>query len=137
MNNPERFLQLLREKKKLLEQCLKLTEEQQVAISDKNYDRIINIINEKQSIIERVNLLDLELRELPSEGDDLIVPLLAEIKEIIGKSLALDEENIKKLQENREEIAARLKNARKNKKTHNHYRGKNVVVEGVLLDKRK
>lgn len=137
MNSQDRFIKLVQEKKKLMEQFLNLTEEQQVAISNKNYDSIFNLINEKQSIIEKVNLLDLELEELPADLQDKMKTVLAETKEVIGKALALDEENIKKLQENKNEIAAKLKNARKNRKTHSHYRGKNVAIEGVLLDKRK
>lgn len=137
MNSQDRFIKLVQEKKKLMEQFLNLTEEQQVAISNKNYDSIFNLINEKQSIIEKVNLLDLELEELPADLQDKMKTVLAETKEVIGKALAIDEENIKKLQENKNEIAAKLKKARKNRKTHSHYRGKNVAIEGVLLDKRK
>lgn len=135
-NQIENFNVLLKEKKEILEKFLHLTEEQGKALVNSDYDRIINILNEKQNLIEKVNLLDLEIKDDIFESEEA-KDMFKEIKEIIARAIEQDEKNIQLIKKNRDEIAEKLKNARKNKGTHFRYRGKTVAIEGVLLDKKK
>jgi hypothetical protein len=128
--------ELLKNKKELIEKFLSLTEKQQELIKENNFDSVINIINEKQSVIEKVNLIDINLKNLVNKKNDNN-ELFSEIKMLVEKALEIDEENIKKLKNNSKVIAEKLKNARKNTKTHNLYRGKNAAVGGIMLDKKK
>jgi len=131
------IIKLAREKQELISKFLALTEQQGEAIENHNYEGIFNIINEKQSIIERVNTIDFALKSITFEPDETIRAIHAQTKEIMAKAILLDENNIKQLRKNKSEIFEKLKNARTNKKTHYLYRGKNVAVEGILLDKKK
>jgi hypothetical protein len=124
-------------KKELMEAFLRLTKEQRKAISEKNYDNVFYIINEKQSLIERSNLLDLELKNNDGVKNQEISGIFAEIKEIMAQAITIDQENIQLLRQNKLEILERLKEARKNHATHNLYQGKNASIEGILLDKKK
>ncbi len=135
--NTDELIGMAREKQSLIEKFLQLTEEQSAAINSKNYDSMFNIINEKQSIIERVNLLDLELNGITPEDRNVIGEIVEATREIMSRAIALDKKNIRLLKENQAEISEKLKNVRKKKKGHYMYRGKNVAVEGILLDQKK
>ncbi|MGI6452756.1 MAG: hypothetical protein ACOX0E_04695 [Syntrophomonadaceae bacterium] len=124
-------------KKELMEAFLRLTKEQRKAISEKNYDNVFYIINEKQSLIERSNLLDLELKNNGAIKNQELSGIFAEIQEIMAQAIAIDQENIQLLKEDRMEILEKLRDARKNRLTQNLYQGKNASIEGILLDKKE
>ena len=124
-------------KQELIEKFLSLTEEQSTAITNKNYDNMFKFINEKQSIIEQVNLIDLELKAITPEDREKIGAITAKTKAIMSQAIALDEENICSLRENQAEVAQKIKELKKKKEGHHTYRGKNAALEGILLDHKK
>lgn len=122
------------QKKKLLEKFLEFTNEQTRVIENRNYEQLFYILNEKQSIIEQVNLIDAEIKafgetEVPRDLEE-------DIKNILSEAIARDEQNKELIQQNKAEIVEKIRNISKKKKTHSLYRGKHVAIEGVLLDKK-
>ncbi|SMB82751.1 FlgN protein [Desulfonispora thiosulfatigenes DSM 11270] len=134
MNN---YLDNLKEKKNLMLEFLSLTEKQHEIITEQDYDQLFTVLNEKQSIMERVNILDLEFQKYTLPKDDITKQLFQEIKALVEKAMHIDDKNIEHLQTNRDEIAAKIKQAHKNKQTHFEYQGKNKSIEGILVDKKK
>ena len=122
----------LKQNRNLLQNFLELTIKQAQFIEAKEYERLFNIINEKQTIIEQVNLLDAALNKEKTLPEEVI----KEIQSILSESIGLDNKNKIIMQQNKEEIAAKIKNTGTKRKTHSLYRGKNASIEGVLLDKK-
>ena len=122
----------LKQKRNLLQNFLELTIKQAQFIEAKEYERLFNIINEKQTIIEQVNLLDAALNKEKTLPEEVI----KEIQSILSESIGLDNKNKIIMQQNKDEIAAKIKNTGTKRKTHSLYRGKNASIEGVLLDKK-
>ena len=58
-------------------------------------------------------------------------------RDLMARAISIDDQNIVLLKNNQAEIFEKLKNVKKNKTTHDVYRGKNKKIEGILLDKRK
>jgi len=139
MNDPDinKTISWASEQQSLIEKFLKLTEEQAEAIETDNYDFILNIINKKQNIIEQINLLDLNCQGKVSEDNESLRLINENTRDLMLRAIIIDEKNIVSLKNNQAEIFEKLKNAKKNKTTHDTYRGKNVNVEGILLDKKK
>ena len=122
----------LKQKRNLLQNFLELTIKQAQFIEAKEYERLFNIINEKQTIIEQVNLLDAELNREETMPEEVT----KEIQSILLEAIELDNKNKVIMQQNKEEIAAKIKTTGTKRKTHSLYRGKNTSIEGILLDKK-
>jgi len=122
----------LEQKNNLLQKFLELTIEQAQFIEAKEYELLFNIINEKQTIIEQVNLLDAELNREETMPEEVT----KEIQSILLEAIELDNKNKVIMQQNKEEIAAKIKTTGTKRKTHSLYRGKNTSIEGILLDKK-
>ena len=124
------------QKQGLIEEFLKLSEEQAEAISQDNYEIVLNIISQKQNIIEQINLLNLDLPDNMPDNDLLRI-INMKTKEIMSRAITLDDKNIQLLKKNQDQIFEKLVNIQKNKKTHAQYRGENMKMEGMLLDQKK
>lgn len=131
------MISMAMEKQSLIEKYLKLTEEQAESIRNDNYDSILNNINKKQNIIERVNLLNLEGQSNMPEDKESLLLITNQTKEMMSRAITIDNENILLLKNNQAQIFEKLKNAKMNKTTHATYRGKNVNLEGILVDNKK
>lgn len=131
------MIDLAEKKQKLMEDFLKLTEKQTQAINDDNFESVLNTINEKQNIMEQINLLDLNNQRNIYEDNETLHLINKNTREMVSRAIALDDQNISALRRNQAQIFEKLKNARQNKTTHSVYRGKNVNLEGILLDKKK
>jgi len=135
--NFDNMVRLAGQKQGLMEKFLKLSEQQAEAISQDSYEFILNIISQKQNIIEQVNLLNLDLPDNIADNNDYLRIINVQTREIMSRALALDDKNIQLLKNNQDQIFEKLINIRKNKQTHAQYRGKNVKMDGMLVDKRK
>ena len=135
--NNDEIVALATRKKDLIQAFLELTQAQAEAIRTENFDSILNLINQKQTIIEQVNLLDLEsLNNIPADNE-VLQDIVRQTKELMAVAITLDHENIQALQQNRELMFEKLKAAKQNTKVHSVYRGAGQPIEGVFLDKRK
>ena len=128
---------LAQQKQNLMGEFLKLSEQQADAISQDNYEMILAIISQKQNIMEQVNLLNLDLPDQIPDNNDSLRIINSKTREIMSQAVAIDNENIKLLKNNQDQIAEKLINIQKNKQTHAQYRGKNMKMEGMLLDLKK
>ncbi len=133
----DNMVRLAQQKQGLMEKFLKLSEQQAEAISQDNYEFILNIISQKQNIMEQVNLLNLDLPDNIADKNDSLRIINMKTREIMSRAVALDDKNIQLLKNNQDQIFEKLINARKNKLTHAQYRGENMKMEGMLLDKMK
>ncbi|NLV21316.1 MAG: hypothetical protein GXY49_04960 [Syntrophomonadaceae bacterium] len=133
----DELITLSREKQRLIESFLHLTEEQAEAIKNENYDGILNTINRKQHIIEQINLLDLNSADIIPEHDESLQLINNHTRTIMARAIAIDNENIAALKTRQADVFAKLKSAQTNKLTHTRYRGKNMGIEGILLDRKK
>lgn len=131
----DEIIELTEQKQSLIEEFLKLTEQQAEAISQDNYEIILNIISQKQNIIEQVNLLTLDLPNNIPDNDSL-QKIDAQTREVMSKAIEIDNKNIELLKNNQAQIFEQLTNVQKNKQTHALYRGKDKGIEGILLDKK-
>jgi hypothetical protein len=133
----DNIVRLAEQKQGLMEKFLKLSEQQAEAISQDSYEIILNIISQKQNVIEQVNLLNLDLPDnMPDDNDSLRI-INMNTREIMSRAVALDDKNIQLLKNNQDQIFEKLINVQKNKKTHAQYRGNNMKIEGMLLDQKK
>ncbi len=126
----------LEPKKKLLKEFLELTIEQSQLIEAKEYEHLFNIFNEKQTIIEQVNLFDADFDADLNKEETELEEVTKEIQNILSEAIELDNKNKIIMQQNKEEIAAKIKSTGTRRKTHSLYRGKHASIEGVLLDKK-
>lgn len=125
------------QKQKLMEEFLKLSEQQAEAISRDSYEMILAIISQKQNIMEQVNLLNLDLSDQVPDNNDSLRIINNKTREIMSKAVAIDDKNIQLLKDSQALILEKLINIQKNRKTHAQYRGKNIKMEGMLLDLKK
>ena len=135
--NFDNMVRLAGQKQGLMEKFLKLSEQQAEAISQDSYECILNIISQKQNIIEQVNLLNLDLPDNIADNNDSLRIINMKTQEIMSRAVALDDKNIQLLKNNQDQIFEKLINVRKNRQTHAQYRGKNMKMEGILLDQKK
>ena len=133
----DNMVRLAQQKHDLMEEFLKLSEQQAEAISQDSYEMILAIINQKQNIMEQVNLLNLDLPEHMPDNNDSLRIINIKTREIMSQAVAIDNKNIQLLKNNQDEILEKLKNIQKTKQTHAQYRGENMKMEGMLLDLKK
>lgn len=139
MQDPDfdkRFI-LAQQKQGLMEKFLELSEQQAEAISQDSYEIVLNIISQKQNIIEQINLLNLNFPDDMPDNNDSLRIINMKTKEIMSRAVALDDKNIQLLKNNQDLIFEKLVNIQKYKQTHAQYRGENLKMEGMLLDKKK
>ncbi len=132
------LLAMVKEKQQLIAEFMHLTEAQAIQIGADNYDSILQMINQKQSIIEKVNRLDLDSQGIDG-GDDnqQVEQIRAATQAILTQALELEKHNIAAIKKDQSQIFIKLKNAQLNKATHEAYRGQHVAMEGILVDKKK
>ncbi|KUO52787.1 MAG: hypothetical protein APF76_02305 [Desulfitibacter sp. BRH_c19] len=133
----ERLMELLYQKQELFNDFLELTVKQNEVIKSQKYERLNDLVSQKQSIIDKSNQVEMELKEFTNETSKDILDQKSKIKQTIEKAMIIDEENTALINNSQEESAQMLKTARKNKRTHSVYRGEEISLEGIMLDKIK
>jgi len=131
------FMAIAMEKQDLISEFLRLTQVQAEQINADNYDSILQIINQKQSIIEQVNGLDLDTQGIAGGEDQQAQEVQAATHVLLTQTLELESQNIAAIKLNQAQIFAKLKNAQLNQATHSAYRGQHIALEGTLVDKKK
>ncbi len=132
-----KLIKLLEEKKNLISEFLKISKEQTEAIKAKEYEKLLDLINKRESIIQQVNEINSKAKDILEADDPRVNNLLQSINDLVEQTIAIEKENQVQINILRDEMAVLLKNARKTKASHSLYRGKNIAIEGVLLDKKK
>ena len=128
------MIRMAQQKHDLMEEFLVLSQRQSEAINQEDYELVLAIIEQKQNIIEKADLLKPKLQDQIPENNDQLIDINRKTKEIISQAAALDKKSIQLLKLNQDQVVTKLINIQKSKKTHAQYRGDNVKMEGMLLD---
>jgi hypothetical protein len=130
----DNMIRMARQKHDLMEEFLALSQRQSEAINQEDYELLLAIVEQKQNIIGKVELLKLELQDQMPENNGQLLDINRKTKEIISQAAALDKKSMQLLKSNQDQVVTRLINIQKSKRTHAQYRGDNVKMEGMLLD---
>ena len=133
--------EIIKKKKALFEEILKITELQKQWIQKEEWKRLNNTINSKQNKIEKINSLNHVLGKLLIDQDIKLYvenPALEEMNEIIYKIQLIENENADKVQSNMKNIKEELRNIQLKKKVNTAYSNvKSVQKDGYFLDRTK
>jgi hypothetical protein len=131
---PDSIVQLFQQKHDLMQQFLALSGQQAEAVRQEDYELVLAIIEQKQTVIEKVNLLSPLLQEQNGPVDRQLQTIKNQTMEIISRAAALDEQSVQILKRNQDQVLAEMINIKKSHQTHAQYRGDNVKMGGVFLD---
>jgi len=118
----------------LMKEFLVLSQRQSEAINQDDFELVLAIIDQKQNIIEKVDMFKLNQLEQLSENNDQLRDIRRKTREIISQAAIIDKKSMQLLKLNQDQVFTKLINIQKSKKTHAQYRGDNVKMEGMLLD---
>lgn len=119
------MIDLITEKKLLLEEMLLFTKQQAKALKDENFEELEKLLDEKDVIIEKIDDIDLRFRSLKLEGqveDEETLSLLSQIEKVLNNIKILDDANNKKLSQAMTEMKGDLKDLRQGKRAVDGYR---------------
>lgn len=132
---PADSLDQARNKYRLIAQYLRLTEAQAEQIEADNYDSLLMLITEKQSIIEQVNCLEREGGDAGA-ADLQVSQVMSATQALLGLAREIETCNMAAIRKNQARILAQLKEVQLQKATHAAYRGRHASMEGILIDKK-
>lgn len=132
--NLDNLIRIAQQKHSLMEEFLALSQRQSDAINQEDYELVLAIIEQKQDIIGKVELLKPDLQDQKPENNDQLRDINRKTREIIAQAAALDKKSMQLLKCNQDQVFTKLINIQKSKKTHAQYRGDNAKMEGMLLD---
>lgn len=121
----------------LMEEYLVLSQRQWEAINQDDNELVLAIIDQKQNIIIKVDLLELTLQDQIPENNNQLSDINRKTREIISLAAVIDKKSMQLLKRNQDQVFTKLINIQTSKKTHAQYRGDNVKMEGILLDMKK
>lgn len=140
----------------LMNNLLKITEEQCNVLETEEVEILDQLIQQKQTTIDKIDLLDKEFAEkygllkkelgvedLQAIGGETI-PGFKELKEkvhkivdIVEKIRPLDQENTEKIKKNIAKVQNNLKNIKNGKKVVKGYNNQFKEIHSVFIDKKK
>lgn len=110
----------------------KLTQQQQVSITDSNFDKLLNILKKKKDLINNISQIDTEnyLR-----NHDNPSAALKNLQEIMQKIKDLEEKNEKDLRQKKEKLYKQVKQFNLKQKGRKGYR-QHGEYEAKFIDKK-
>lgn len=133
----ETMIKLARDKQRLIQDFLDLTEQQGEAILAHNYEPIPALIEKKQYIIEQVNILDINRSQYKPNGNETLNLINQQTKQLTNQALEINTKNILALKYNQMQIFEKLKTAKKNTKAHYLYLGISQDSRSTFIDQEK
>lgn len=150
----DKMIHLSREKEDILGQILELTKEQKIHISNEDMEGINKLIGNKEDLMKKVDLLDLDFlslynriieeEKISSINDIDLVKYsnmedlqdsIRDINILLEKISLLDKENTEIMEKNFNNIKSGLKHV---KRVKTAYKGYNYEVDNsILLDEKK
>ncbi len=150
------LIKLLDTKKVYFDQILDITNNQKVDIETNEADNLLELVNEKQQVIDKVDQIDnafsvqLELLKKNLNVDSLekvdfvkypelkiLKQKVKNIMETTGNVMILEKENSTKAEEIFEKIKSELKNIKRGKVSLKAYDRPVDNIDGIYLDKKK
>lgn len=132
--NLETTADLWQKKHELMKEYLSLSEQQAQSVSREDYDLLLRLIEQKQTIIDAVDRLTMQLQNQTAQDLEQLQTIKDKTRAICLQASAWDEKNMQLLKKHQEQVLSELVNINKSRKTHAQYRGANVKMEGVFLD---
>lgn len=153
-NYVDKLIALSKDKKELLNSILDFTKKQKLVIEKEDLDSIASILEDKEKIIKKIDLIDLEFLKYydllkKSEGIDsfdginikkydnvrTLKGLVKDINSILNEISILDKNNTKLMKASIENIKSDIKSVKKGKQAYNGY---NYEIGGsMLIDEKK
>lgn len=137
MKSKLNYQKYLQKKKELCKDFLSLSRKEQEAITFKDYDLLLKLLAEKDNLMLQINQIDDNLRGFTGQKNQDIDNLKNEITDLLNKAKEIDEQNRNVLKNELENLAQLLKQTHSLKKTHSLYKGDEIAIEGILVDKKK
>jgi vacuolar-type H+-ATPase subunit I/STV1 len=117
---------------KLYKQLHSITKEQQKLIEKRDFDRLFQVLQDKDELIEQIDQRDLELFLTRQEDPKKVYN---KIKEVMIKTKTLEEKNIDNLQEKSSDIKDKMQQLNKKENTRKGYNSPNSY-EAKFIDKK-
>lgn len=116
-------------KKELLMELVDLTKQQTTALQEENIDEFISLLDQRQEVLDKLEVLKNEYPEIQNEH----------CEEILEKLKKIDNENRKEFEKQFNDVKSKLKEIRIMKNSEEHYTKKYDISweEGVFFDKRE
>ncbi len=116
-------LSLMEEKKKLLEDMLRMTEDQAKFIIEEEVEKLEDVLYKKELIIDKINEIDLKAKGfiLEEVEDEDLSNTLLQIKDILNKIKVLDDNNTQALAKAMTDMNNGLKEVREGKRAMENY----------------
>jgi len=141
----------------LLHTLLSLTNEQEMALKDNSIEGLNKVVNEKQDLMKRIDILDKEFLDKyetvksysilnePSEdvlgnqnnGFRGLQEKIKVVLELVDKIRKVDESNMKLAKINMDESKKQLKSVRVGKKAYSSYSKKPMAGASIFMDKKE
>lgn len=137
MKNKLNYQQYLTKKKELCKIFLSLSQKEQQAIAARDYDLLLQLLTEKDMVIAKVNQIDVYLGTFTEHDNHDINNLKAAIINYLNTAKEIDEQNKNVLKKELDAMAQLLKQTHHLKQTHSLYKGDDIPIEGILIDKKK
>lgn len=150
------LIKLSEAKLQLLDSLFKLSLKQEKALNGNDLDMLNQVLDEKQDVIKRVDILDKEfldkynsvkkelgvdsfegITEEPISGFNQLQGKIREILRLVDKIRSIDEINIKQAKTNIEESKRQLKSAKIGKKAYSSYSKKPMEGTSIFIDKKE
>lgn len=142
------ILNILDEQIFLYSSFLKISYEQVEAIKDNNVDKILELVEKKESLIKSIKKLDKNefsyqniseeyCESLPSSAWDDIEDRLDELNKILNNLVIVEEANQKKINQKVSSVKGDMKTLRKGQAAYRTYVTKNVGAEALFFDNKR
>ncbi|MFW6026540.1 MAG: hypothetical protein ACOCRX_09375 [Candidatus Woesearchaeota archaeon] len=117
----------------LYRQLLLLTKKQRKKIMEKDYEKLLELLNEKNEIMEEIEKIDIKKyftsQENPRQKYNKVKELMERIKEI-------EDNNMKRIKENYSEMKDKLKEINIKEKSRKGYQKLNSGFDAKFIDKK-
>lgn len=152
--NIDKMISLSKEKKTMLNTILDLTNKQVNIIKNENLDLLESIIEDKETLIKKIDIIDVEFIELynsikEKEGIDTfdeinikkydnikdLKDIVKDLNDILTEISKMDKENSKNMKLSIKEVKKSIKNVKKGKKAYKGYSYEGPA--SILIDEKK
>ena len=117
----------------LYQKLLSLTEKQKEKIAEKDYDGLLEVLDNKDEVIDKIENISLEQyikeQEKPEKKFNNIKETMNEIKE-------LEDKNMEKVQQEQSEIKEKLKDINLKEKSRKGYQNLNSNYDAKFIDEK-
>lgn len=127
---------LFEQKKETLQQIHDLTQDIKYVVEQEDYDQLEELLDKRQSLMNKVNDVDIELQGLKIDATANNT-FLNEIKDILKETIELDREIKARLGQEMVSLKQKIKTLRGNKNLKQAYYPQQRQNSGYFIDRKK